>query len=51
MKAFIEERFKSLWSKKIVGAVGGVALLDGHPWPQAAIIIVAILAQAWVDRK
>ena len=26
-------------------------LLDGHPWPQAAIIIATIACQAWVDSR
>jgi len=48
---FLTERVKSLLSKKVAGGVAGALLLDGHPWPQAAIIIATIACQAWVDSR
>jgi hypothetical protein len=48
---FLTERVKSLLSKKVAGGVAGALLLDGHPWPQAAVIIAYLLGQAWVDAR
>ena len=48
---FILDKAKSLVSKKIVGGIAGAVVLEGHPWQQALIICVTILAQAYVDSR
>ena len=52
---FLKERLQKVViggiSKKIAGGVAGVAVLDGHPYAQAIVIAVTILAQAYVDAK
>ena len=44
---FIRERVKSLISKKVAAVGIGLVLVD--TWPQAAVIIAYLLAQAWSD--
>ena len=44
---FIKERVKSLISKKVAAVGVGFVLVD--TWPQAAVIIAYLLAQAWSD--
>ena len=44
---FIRERVKSLISKKV--AAVGVGFLLVETWPQAAVVIAYLIAQAWSD--
>jgi hypothetical protein len=44
---FIKERIKSVISKKVAAVGVGFVLVD--TWPQAAVIIAYLLAQAWSD--
>jgi hypothetical protein len=44
---FITERVKSLISKKVAAVSIGLVLVD--TWPQAAVIVAYLLAQAWSD--
>jgi len=44
---FIKERIQSVISKKV--AAVGVGLVVVDTWPQAAVIVAYLLAQAWVD--
>ena len=44
---FIKERVKSLISKKV--AAVGVGFLLVETWPQAAVVIAYLIAQAWSD--
>jgi hypothetical protein len=44
---FIKERVKSVISKKVAAVGVGFVLVD--TWPQAAVIIAYLLAQAWSD--
>lgn len=44
---FAQERIASVISKKVAAAGVGVVVVE--TWPQAAVIIAYLLAQAWVD--
>ena len=44
---FIKERVQSLISKKVAAVGVGLVLVD--TWPQAAVIVAYLLAQAWSD--
>jgi len=44
---FAQERIASVVSKKVAAAGVGVVVVE--TWPQAAVIIAYMLAQAWVD--
>lgn len=45
--SFIKERIESLFSKKLVAGIAGVATVE--TWPQALVVAAYILAQAYVD--
>jgi len=44
---FIKERIQSVISKKVAAVGIGLTLVD--TWPQAAVIVAYLLAQAWSD--
>ena len=44
---FVKERIKSVISKKV--AAVGIGLVLVETWPQAAVIVAYLLAQAWSD--
>ena len=44
---FINERVQSVISKKVAAVGVGLALVE--TWPQAAVIVAYLLAQAWSD--
>ena len=44
---FVKERIKSVISKKVAAVGVGLTLVE--TWPQAAVIVAYLLAQAWAD--
>ena len=44
---FIKERVQSVISKKVAAVGIGLTLVD--TWPQAAVIVAYLVAQAWSD--
>ena len=44
---FVKERIQSVISKKVAAVGIGLTLVD--TWPQAAVIVAYLLAQAWSD--
>ena len=44
---FVKERIKSVISKKVAAVGVGLTLVE--TWPQAAVIVTYLVAQAWAD--
>ena len=44
---FIKERVQSVISKKVAAVSVGLVLVE--TWPQAAVIVAYLIAQAWSD--